>query len=271
MIISIGYSQEIDVWNLNNSADSSHKNIHSKSNVYELDIEVLKNILSKAKKRNEIKKSKKVLVSFPMPDNTKEVFEIFETSILSKKLQTKYPTIKSYYAKSINNPLNSIRFSVDNFGFHGMVQHKNKSYYINPLNVDENKYYIAAKSDFESNSFTCLFEDDKMVHNIEEKISREQKVVNDGLLRTFRLALACTGEYATYHINAAGMSEASDSEKKGVVLSAMNVTMTRVNGIFENDLSLTMELVPNNDEIIFLDEDTDGYSNGQCLTLAFSL
>src|SRR5690606_527140 len=48
---------------------------------------------------------------------------------------------------------------------------------------------------------------------------------------------------------------------------AMNVTMTRVNGIYERELSLTMELIPNNDDIIFLNSATDGYTNNNGATM----
>src|SRR5690606_29271016 len=49
------------------------------------------------------------------------------------------------------------------------------------------------------------------------------------------------------------------------VLAAMNVTMTRVNGIYERDLSLTMELVPNNEDIIFIDADNFSNDNNNLL------
>ena len=41
----------------------------------------------------------------------------------------------------------------------------------------------------------------------------------------------------------------------------MNTTMNRVNGVFEKDLGVRMEIVANNDQIIFLDAATDGLSN----------
>ena len=89
-----------------------------------------------------------------------------------------------------------------------------------------------------------------------------EKNADDGLLRTFRIAIAATGEYSQYHINDQGInSDASDVVKKAAVLSAMNTTMNRVNGVFEKDLGVRMEIVANNDQIIFLDAATDGLSN----------
>ena len=65
------------------------------------------------------------------------------------------------------------------------------------------------------------------------------RVDNGAQLRTYRLALACTGEYAQFHGGTVGS-----------VLAAMNTSMARVNGIFERDVCLTMEIVANNDQII---------------------
>ena len=42
----------------------------------------------------------------------------------------------------------------------------------------------------------------------------------------------------------------------------MNVTMTRVNGVYERDMSLTMVIVPNNTNVIFfLPEKPDALTN----------
>ena len=85
---------------------------------------------------------------------------------------------------------------------------------------------------------------------------------NDGMLRTFRLAIATTGEYSQYHLSRQGISDqATDAEKKVAVLSAITATMTIVNAIFERDVALTMKLVESNDQVIFLDPDTDGMTN----------
>ena len=41
----------------------------------------------------------------------------------------------------------------------------------------------------------------------------------------------------------------------------MNTSMARVNGLFERDVCLTMELVPNNDQLIFFNGNTDPFTN----------
>ena len=76
------------------------------------------------------------------------------------------------------------------------------------------------------------------------------------------MALIGTAEYAQFHLTNQGIgSNASQSVKKEAVLAAMNTSMTRINGIFERDLGVTMQLVSNNDDLIFFDSATDGLTN----------
>ena len=85
---------------------------------------------------------------------------------------------------------------------------------------------------------------------------------NVGTLRNFRLALACTIEYSQYHLNLQGVpASATLTTKKTAVLSAMNNTMNRVNGVFERDLSVRMTFIGTNDSIIFIDSDNLDNSN----------
>jgi hypothetical protein len=69
-------------------------------------------------------------------------------------------------------------------------------------------------------------------------------------LRTYRLALACTGEYASFHGGTVPL-----------VRAAMITSVNRVVGVYEKEVGIRMVLVPNNDTLIFLNAGTDPYSN----------
>lgn len=261
MVNSFLYSQQVDVWKPQKKSNILNKSASFHDVTYELDIDVLKSSLTNAPKRSLQKKKSKTLMYFPVSNGSKEVFEVFEHSVLSKELADKYPEIKSYYGKSVNNPLNTIRFSVDVMGFHGMVDYNNEVSYINPLENKSKLYHVIKNSELDVEPFTCLSVNSKVTGQIKQEKSDIRRTVNDGLLRTYRLAVATTGEYSQYHINSAGVQNGSDTQKKAAVLSAINTAMTQVVAIFERDLSVTMELISNNDEIIFLNANTDGYTN----------
>ena len=77
------------------------------------------------------------------------------------------------------------------------------------------------------------------------------------------MALACSVEYAQFHLTNQNIhASATDEQEKAAVLSAMNTTMTRVNGVFERDIAVKMVLVGENDRIVFLDADTDNITYG---------
>lgn len=78
-----------------------------------------------------------------------------------------------------------------------------------------------------------------------------------GTLRTYRLAMAATGEYVMH------FSEILDSEevKKDKAFAAMVATMNRVNGVYECDVSVRMIFINNTYNIIFTNPVADPYSN----------
>ena len=130
--------------------------------------------------------------------------------------------------------------------------------YIEPFAKNKNKYRAYNRRDIEGETnFECFTE------SIESKLKSNQafKNTDDGKLRTYKLALAGTGEYSQFHIAEQDAEGASDAEKKAIIMAAMTTALTRVNAVFENDLAISMQLVANNEDIIYLDPDTDPYSN----------
>ena len=222
---------------------------------FKLDVTKLKSSLKSVSAKTNASNT----VAFPNSEGVLETFQVSETSILEPSLQAKYPEIRTYTGTSIENPGAVIYFSITPQGLHGMtLSPKNGTQFIDPYST--NSYIVYGKKDLPrlDGIFNCLTPD-----NYTEAKSNNSKSVlnaNDGKLRTFRLALASTVEYATFQINAAGVSGGTDAEKKAAVLAAMVVTMTRVNGIFKKELSIEMQLIANNEAVIFLTEN-DGFTN----------
>lgn len=236
--------------------------------LYNLDLVAMKQILLNAPDR-DLNESSEIVLQFPSAKGKMETFEIYNASILEKEFASNYPDIQSYVAVSKENTGTIIRFSTTIFGFHATVHTIGKTYYIDPMTKDLQTYVMYAKENLLANSFEerigCLVDEFSNSEKRGSSTDFASKNANDGTLRTFRLALACTQEYANYHINAAGQAAASDAVKRATVLAAMNVTMTRVNAVFERDMSLTMTLVDNT-SIIFLAEN-DGYTNNSSTAL----
>ncbi|MBL7795023.1 MAG: T9SS type A sorting domain-containing protein [Saprospiraceae bacterium] len=193
-----------------------------------------------------------IVLSLPMPDGTWERFLVAEASVMAPALQAKYPEIRCYTGTGIDDPTASLKCDLTPQGFHAMIRStRHAPIFIDPYRQGDREHCIVyRKQDLDAKEpFAC---------SLDEEIAQQDKAQNpapdavgDCTFRRYRLALACTGEYANFH-----------GGTKPLILAAMNTTMNRVNGIYERDLSVTMQLIANNDTLIFLDPVTDGYSNG---------
>jgi hypothetical protein len=207
-----------------------------------------------------------VIIDFPNSNGELESYRVYEAPVMEQGLADKFPNIKSYVALGINDKTSKLRFSITLFGLHSMsLSGATGTYYIDTFTKDLNNYIIYNRKDVQgTRTFGCLVQDDhEQVAN--EIISNKTVLASDGLFRQYRLAMACTIEYAAFHVNAAGLGSGTLAQKKAAVLSAMNVTMTRVNGVYERDMSLRMNLVANNDLVIFID--ADNFDNNTASTL----
>lgn len=201
------------------------------------------------------KSAANVVIKLPTPMGIQR-FLVKEASVFSKELAAKFPSIKSYVGIGLDDPTAMARFSKSAKGFHAMISSGNYPLYlIDPYTKDKRTSIAYFKKNGAKSDFECLVSERKKALNN----TTVSSTMSDGKLRTYRLALIATGEYSQFHLT--GSAAATDADKKAVVLAAMNTTMTRVNGIFERDLGVTMEIVSNNTSLIFLDAATDNLTD----------
>ncbi len=228
------------------------------SKTYNLDISMFEKGLEKTISRTSKSVNPKQMY-FPNDKGDLIKFQLYTTQVLHPDLAKKFPTIKSYVGKSETGEV--IHFSYSSVaGLHGyMLRGKGKTVIIKPdaYQLDKNKYSVFERSEnSDDNSlFECLTKED----NIKTKSKSGKKTArnaNDGYLRKYKLAVSTTGEYSQYFLDG---SEANDVERKTKVLAAIVATMTRVNGVFERDFGVTMELVANTASVIYLNANIDPY------------
>ncbi len=260
-VFGISFGQNA-IWKKIENVESSSLKFPRDSNpkeflLYSLDLNALKSELQNAPSRMDQSVESKVIVSFPNPEGEIQNYRIFDAPAMASELEAKYPGIKSYVGKGIEDPTATIRFSVTLFGLHTMTfSGVNETSYIDPYTKDLKNYIVYNKSQLTTTkTHICGYKD---VNIDSTEIPEDLTLMrsNNSLFKTYRLAMACTIEYAAYHVSAAGLNSGTLAQKKAAVLSAMVVTMTRVNGVYERDLALTMQLIPNNDAIINITTDT---------------
>ncbi|HLW15635.1 MAG TPA: zinc-dependent metalloprotease family protein [Flavobacteriaceae bacterium] len=246
---------------LKNKALSERGSELTSFDLYALHTSGFKRELKKAP--NRYSHTSDVVVSLPVGDGEMQRFMVFNAPVMALSLQEKYPSIQAYVAQGLDDPTAIARISVSNIGVHAMISSGSFStIYIDPYTKDNKSYSVYTTNSLLSreDTFQCLVEGN--AQNVRGEMETQTYAADDGVLRTYRLALACTRQYSNFHLNRQQIpATATEYEKKEAVLSEMNVAMTRINGVFERDLSVTMELVENNDELIFLDAASDPYSN----------
>ena len=247
---------------LNGLEKTDRISIPAKSHTFNLDLQGLKAALQAAPSRENYTAPSSVIIPFPNGEGGIEHFRVYEASVLHPDLAAQHPDIKSYVGQGIEHPASSVRFSITIFGLHSMMLSTAGTSYIDPYTKDLQNYLVYKKADLHNpRQFFCgVTEEAQQQHPVPPSV-----MTSDGTLRTYRLAMACTIEYAAYHINAALLNAAPLEEQKAAVLAAMTVTMTRVNGVYERDLAITMQIVPNNENIIFVESDNLNNDNADVL------
>ena len=192
-----------------------------------------------------------ISVAIPNSDGIMEQFLVTESSNFVPELQSQYPDIRSYSGTGITDTKASISFSISPNGVQSMIlRGDSASEFIDPLS-DNKSIYAVTTSKMRNKGdlpLSCKTEDVALNKRLAQKAVQLKS--NNGVFKTLRLALSCTGEYAAYF----GGTSAS-------ALAGMNATMTRVNGIFNRDLAVRLLLIANESSIIYTNATTDPYSD----------
>jgi hypothetical protein len=196
------------------------------------------------------------IVSIPNAEGAVERYRVVEAPVMDAALASRYPGIRSYAGQGIDHAGSTIRFDVSPAGVHAMILSPDRpTIFIDPVDQNQKFYVVFARdkaTDYRQ-PFQCLTEE---AHGATTAPTAAEALRNadDARLRTYRLALAASGEYSTYFLNG---TETTDAQRKSKVLAAMNTAMTRTNGIYERDFGIRMVLVASNDAIIYLNASTD--------------
>ncbi len=190
-------------------------------------------------------------LELPRPDGRMESFRICSSPVMAPGLARRFPQIKTYLGKGIDDPTALLRLDYTPHGLHAMALNGDKAYFIDPyFHLLNNGAYISYyRDDLSSDEeFVCRFEAEGQLP-VQEPGTLLANAMTGEELRTYRLAVSTTGEYAQYH---GGTVEGA--------MAAIVTTMNRVNGVYERDLSVRMILADSNHRAVFLDPSSDPFS-----------
>ena len=190
-------------------------------------------------------------------------FRVVRSDVMAPELAARYPEIQSFMVQSETDGLIFGRIDVSPRGFHGILHTAGGTVYIDPWNVGSfDQLMVYTRAEFMSATGKRRDDCDVRTMGIGKGGNADGDLgLDDGRItqrigppygqtrRDYSLALACTGEYGQFH----GGTVSS-------VLSAMNTSINRINSIVEPELAIRLNLIPDNDDLIFLNGSTDPLS-----------
>lgn len=192
------------------------------------------------------------ILTLPMPDGSYQRFRIEHSLVVEPGLLVKYPELgATYRGYGIDDRTASARFDFLPSGFHSMILSSQGTVIVDPYPLGEAGTYISyfKRDKTRTSDFSCQVggsldsviqpKDPGKIDFLRDAVAPE--VTSGTQLRTYRLALAATNEYATR----VGTNTIAGT------LAAEVLIVNRVNGVYERDLAIHMNIVANNNLITF--------------------
>ena len=191
------------------------------------------------------------IISLPMPDGSMLRFKIHDSPIMEEGLAARYPQIRTFTGQALDGSAVTTRFDWTPHGFHAILLTPRGTVLIEP---DGPNYIAYFQGDAPAGSMECdvdeLPENEPFVA-VKQMGERVNLVSSGAALRTYRLAVAATAEYTQAY--------GGGTVQGG--LSAVATTVNLVNAVFERDVAIRLVLIANEDQIIFTDSVSDGYTS----------
>ncbi len=233
--------------------------IPSEYQTLKLDLIQMRKQLSKAPvTRTPEVKTKPSFLEIPWPDGSFKTFRIIESPCMEKGLMEKFPEIKTYAGSAVDDHSKYIKLDLTPQGFHAMILTAGEgTVYIDPYSFgggDIEHYICYYKHHFrpaEEKKMVCdVIGTPVNIDDFDPGV-KSSAFFGSCDLRTYRLAISATGEYTTFHGGTAALAQA-----------AQVTTMNRVSGLYERDMAVHMNIIANNNLIIYTNSGTDPFSNG---------
>lgn len=235
------YAQE-DYWLPKVAPQKWSKQLRSVPRFYDLELQLFSSELSS-----------KPNVVLPAPNSSSFLkFSLEEASNFHPNLQKKYPNIRAYKGVSSDGKYRIVlssseeKISVMYTALGSKQRFFLEQVGATPLSSKSSKtqqkwYVVYTIEDFELPEWAC-----ELQESTETPTSFEFTAPAN--LKTYRIAISTTGQYTAYH-----------GQNISGALAAINATLTRVNGIYENEIGVHFELIEQVEQLIYLNRFSDPY------------
>jgi len=201
-----------------------------------------------------------IVVGVPTPEGAVARFAVTEAPVVEPGLAVLHPETRTYAGTGIDDPAATVRLDLGPLGFHAQVRAPGGGWLIDPEIRGDNRSHVA----YRRAALTDVHGPRRATaprRPVRDRVARSGVAARTATgataartvgsqLRTYRLALATTGEYAQYFGGTVTL-----------VNNALVAAVNRINGIFVPELGVRLVLVAGNSGLISLNPATDPYTN----------
>jgi len=213
---------------------------------YRLEFESLIEVLNFAPKTSERIISKSIL-AMPTSNGQKHSFKFYQNTVMHPNLEKKYPNIKTYVGVGIENPTHRATIVLNGDRIIGSVEsHINPSHFKSFNSQDRNNGILVYSETIRDQDIICKTKSNALEQDREfpECIGTDDPCYPSGVeLVTYRFAAMLT-EAVT--------NDAADGTVEGG-LTWLVGSVAYVNALYVRDVTFQLQIVENNDELIFTD------------------
>jgi hypothetical protein len=195
------------------------------------------------------------IISLPMPDGSMLRFKIYDSPVMEEGLASRFPQIRTFTGQALDGSAVTTRFDWTPQGLHAILLTTRGTVLIEPDGPNQISSYIAYfQGDLPAGSMECDVDaspEDEPLVAVKPMGTKANLVSSGSALRTYRLAVAATAEY----------TQAYGGGTVAGGLAAVTTTVNLVNAVFERDVAIRLVLIANEDQVIFTDSVTDGYTS----------
>ncbi|HSX62078.1 MAG TPA: zinc-dependent metalloprotease family protein [Tahibacter sp.] len=188
--------------------------------------------------------------ALPHPDGAFAEFVLEDSQTMSPELAAKFPQILSLRGRDAQG--NRVRVDLSDLGLQALVFDRDGSWIVQPNTFGAGGDYISFRraDSTTRRRFHCDTHDRDETPDEHASAGPGVATVTGASRRILRTAVAATGEYTAVFGGTVAQGQA-----------AIVVAMNRVNEVYGNEFSVTMQLVANNNLVVYTNGGTDPYSN----------
>ncbi|MBO2010825.1 FG-GAP-like repeat-containing protein [Hymenobacter negativus] len=203
-------------------------------------------------------------LALPLPDGSTGRFAVVETAVMAPALAAQFPQIRTYRGVGLDDPTATVQLDLTPQGFHAQIlSAASGTVYIDPTTRldplhcvsfyrrDMNRAAAGAVPvcQFRPSAADVAASQARAAANSQGPLQRTL-IATGTTLRTFRLAVAATGEYTQFQGGTVALAQA-----------AIVTTVNRVVGVYEKELAVRLQLIAGNSSLIYTNPSTDPYTN----------